>query len=71
MNEFDRNIGFEKNANFFVESWQKSQKIVILTSTPAIKLKGLNCPAGLDTVCAATVSPLICRSHCDAVVTPS
>jgi hypothetical protein len=25
---------FEKNAIFFAEIWQKSQKIVILTSTP-------------------------------------
>jgi hypothetical protein len=25
---------FEKNANFFTENWQKSQKIVIITSTP-------------------------------------
>jgi hypothetical protein len=25
---------FEKNANFFAEHWQKSQKIVIITSTP-------------------------------------
>jgi hypothetical protein len=25
---------FEKNANFFAEIWQKSQKIVIITSTP-------------------------------------
>jgi hypothetical protein len=25
---------FEKNANFFGENWQKSQKIVIITSTP-------------------------------------
>jgi hypothetical protein len=25
---------FEKNANFFTEDWQKSQKIVIITSTP-------------------------------------
>jgi hypothetical protein len=25
---------FEKNANFFSEKWQKSQKIVIITSTP-------------------------------------
>jgi hypothetical protein len=25
---------FEKNANFFAENWQKSQKIVIKTSTP-------------------------------------
>jgi hypothetical protein len=27
-------LGFEKNANFFAEKWQKSQKIVIITSTP-------------------------------------
>jgi hypothetical protein len=27
---------FEKNANFFAENWQKSQKIVIITSVPAI-----------------------------------
>jgi hypothetical protein len=25
---------FEKNAKFFDENWQKSQKIVIITSTP-------------------------------------
>jgi hypothetical protein len=25
---------FEKNANFFAENWQKSQKFVIITSTP-------------------------------------
>jgi hypothetical protein len=25
---------FEKNANFFAENWQKSQKIGIITSTP-------------------------------------
>jgi hypothetical protein len=25
---------FEKNANFFAENWQKSQKTVIITSTP-------------------------------------
>jgi hypothetical protein len=25
---------FEKNANFFAKNWRKSQKIVILTSTP-------------------------------------
>jgi hypothetical protein len=27
-------LGFEKNANFLAENWQKSQKIVIITSTP-------------------------------------
>jgi hypothetical protein len=25
---------FEENASFFAENWQKSQKIVIITSTP-------------------------------------
>jgi hypothetical protein len=25
---------FEKNANLFAKNWQKSQKIVIITSTP-------------------------------------
>jgi hypothetical protein len=25
---------FEKNANFFTENWQKSQKIVIIKSVP-------------------------------------
>jgi hypothetical protein len=25
---------FEENANFFAENWQKSQKIVIITSVP-------------------------------------
>jgi hypothetical protein len=25
---------FEKNANSFAENWEKSQKIVIITSTP-------------------------------------
>jgi hypothetical protein len=27
---------FEKNAKFFDENWQKSQKIVIVTSTPGV-----------------------------------
>jgi hypothetical protein len=26
---------FKKNANFFAENWEKLQKIVIITSTPA------------------------------------
>jgi hypothetical protein len=30
---------FEKNANFFAENWQKSQKIVIITSTPGSRNK--------------------------------
>jgi hypothetical protein len=29
---------FEKNANFFAENWQKSQKIVIITSTPGFQV---------------------------------
>jgi hypothetical protein len=31
---------FEKNAIFFAENWQKSQKIVILTSTPDETVNG-------------------------------
>jgi hypothetical protein len=27
---------FEKNANFCAENWEKSQKIVIITSTPGL-----------------------------------
>jgi hypothetical protein len=27
-------LGFEKNAIFFTENWQKSPKIMIITSTP-------------------------------------
>jgi hypothetical protein len=35
MQNFDhKNLVFEKNANFFAENCQKSQKIVIITSTP-------------------------------------
>jgi hypothetical protein len=30
---------FEKNANFFAENWQKSQKIMIITSTPGVELQ--------------------------------
>jgi hypothetical protein len=30
---------FEKNANFFVENWQKLQKIVIITSTPDLNFR--------------------------------
>jgi hypothetical protein len=28
---------FDKNANFFAENWEKSPKIVIITSTPGMK----------------------------------
>jgi phosphoribosylformimino-5-aminoimidazole carboxamide ribonucleotide (ProFAR) isomerase len=31
-------LAFEKNAKFFVENWQKSQKIVIITSIPDFKI---------------------------------
>jgi hypothetical protein len=30
----DHNIVFSKNANFFAENWEKSQKIVTITSSP-------------------------------------
>jgi hypothetical protein len=38
MQNFDHTyvtLVFDKNANFFAENCQKSQKIVIITSTPA------------------------------------
>jgi purine nucleoside permease len=38
---------FDKNANFFSENWQKSQKIVIITSTPGHP--DLACPITLVT----------------------
>jgi hypothetical protein len=34
LQKFDHNIGFWENANFFAENLQKSQKIVIIASTP-------------------------------------
>jgi hypothetical protein len=34
MQNWIMTLVFEKNANFFAENWQKSQKIVIITSTP-------------------------------------
>jgi hypothetical protein len=33
-NKFDQTLVCEKNANFFVENWQKSVKFVVVTSTP-------------------------------------
>jgi hypothetical protein len=34
MQTFDHNIGFWEKRQFFAEICQKSQKIVIITSTP-------------------------------------
>jgi hypothetical protein len=34
---------FKKNANFFAENWEKSQKIVIITSTPVCKKYMCSC----------------------------
>jgi hypothetical protein len=41
---------FEKNANFFAENSQKSQKIVIITSTPVhmLQTRTKNCPQVLS-----------------------
>jgi hypothetical protein len=39
MQNFDHNIGFEKSANFYAENLRKSQKIVIITSTPGFALQ--------------------------------
>jgi hypothetical protein len=40
MQNFDHNIGFWEKRQFFAENWQKSQKIVIITSTPRRKVFG-------------------------------
>jgi ABC-type sugar transport system substrate-binding protein len=32
-------LPFKKNANYFAKNWGKSKKIVIITSTPGLKLK--------------------------------
>jgi hypothetical protein len=34
MQKFDHNIGFWETRQFFAENWRKSQKILIITSTP-------------------------------------
>jgi hypothetical protein len=34
MPKLDHNIGLREKRQFFEENWQKSQKIVITTSTP-------------------------------------
>jgi hypothetical protein len=31
-------LGFKKNVNLFAENWRKSEKIVIITSTPAFQV---------------------------------
>jgi hypothetical protein len=36
MQNFDHNIGFCEKRQFFAENCQKSQKIVIITSTPGL-----------------------------------
>jgi hypothetical protein len=42
MQIFDHNIGFCEKRHFFAENWQKSQKIVIMTSTPGLEGEGWN-----------------------------
>jgi hypothetical protein len=34
---------FKKNANFFAENWEKSQKIVIISSTAGQSLRRFSC----------------------------
>jgi hypothetical protein len=41
LKKFIITLFFEKNANFFPEKWQKSQKIVIITSTPGSDILAL------------------------------
>jgi hypothetical protein len=37
MQNLDHNIGFREKRHFFAENWRKSQKIVIITSTPGVE----------------------------------
>jgi hypothetical protein len=48
LQKFYHNIGFAKNANFYAENWRKSQKILIITSTPAYSYKHI---LGMDQGC--------------------
>jgi hypothetical protein len=41
-------LAVKKNANFFAENWQKSQKIVIITSTPVRQYQGRQCAGWPD-----------------------
>jgi phosphotransferase system IIA component len=34
LKQLDHNIGFREKRQFFAENWEKSQKIVIIISTP-------------------------------------
>jgi hypothetical protein len=38
MQNCDHNIGFQEKRHFFDENWPKSQKLVIITSTPGYRV---------------------------------
>jgi hypothetical protein len=42
-------LAFERNANFFAENCQKSQKIVIITSTPEVRFDEISYGRNLRT----------------------
>jgi hypothetical protein len=54
---------FEKNANFFAENVQKSQKIVIITSTPELEMDRKN--FRIKTVIARKSRTIFCRESCE------
>jgi hypothetical protein len=61
MQNVDHNIGFWlKNANFFAENCQKSQKIVIITSTPGFEKGSCGSKLGWDMIyCSVIVLQLV------------
>jgi hypothetical protein len=48
---------FEKNANFFAENWQKSHKIVIITSTPDELAKNCSQKSSQTHFCQTYLAP--------------
>jgi hypothetical protein len=49
---------FEKNANFFAENCQKSQKIVIITSTPGLSETQARNTNSCFSICPTNVKPI-------------
>jgi hypothetical protein len=69
--KFGKLLIVEKNANFFPENWRKSQKIVITTSTPGVKLRMALWPMNAPSTKAAFLPPFfrmadyhICDNNC-------
>jgi hypothetical protein len=57
MQNFDHNIGFREKRQFFAKNWQKSQKIVIIASTPDLVAES----GKFATIKAITLTFSFCR----------